>query len=134
MKELGELNLPDDLRYAEDHEWVRLAGDKVVVGVSDYAQDRLGDITYVEIPQVGDAFKKGESCGTLESVKAVADLFIPLSGEILAVNDALAESPGLVNEDPYGEGWILEVKPLNAAELDELMDSDAYLLMLERLE
>jgi glycine cleavage system H protein len=134
MKEINELNLPDTVRYAEDHEWVR-AGDGVVrVGISDYAQDQLGDITFVEAPEVGDSFEAGEEFGTLESTKAVSELYMPVGGEISAVNEALEDDPGLINHDPYGDGWIVEIKMSDPSRLDRLMDRDAYLEMLEGME
>ena len=125
MKEMNDLNLPDDLRYAEDHEWAGLEGDKVKVGLSDYAQDQLQAIVYVELPQVGDSFKKGEPFGVVESVKAVVDCYMPLGGEIIAVNTALVDSPGLVNESPYDEGWMIDVKPNDLNEMDILYTSDS---------
>lgn len=134
MKEIDELNLPDDVRYAEDHEWIRSEGDKVRIGISDYAQDQLGDIVFVELPQSGDTFEKGEEFGTVESVKAVSELYIPIGGEILSVNTALEESPDLVNQSPYNDGWMIEVKPSNSAELEALITRDAYLEMLKDLE
>lgn len=130
MKDMKELVLPDDLRYAEDHEWALLDGDVATVGVSDYAQDQLGDITYVELPAIGDIYRKGEEFGTLESTKAVSEVFMPLSGEVVEVNEALGESPGLVNSDPYGEGWLIKVKPDDPTELDALMTADEYGAML----
>ncbi|MFH1113738.1 MAG: glycine cleavage system protein GcvH, partial [Pseudomonadota bacterium] len=102
MKKIEELNFPASLRYAEDHEWAVLRDGTVVVGISDYAQDQLGDITYVELPAVGDSLEQGDEFGTLESVKAVSELFMPVGGDIVAVNEDLGESPGLINEDPYG--------------------------------
>jgi len=134
MTQISKLNFPDDVRYAKDHEWARLEGDKVRVGISDYAQDQLGDITYVELPAVGDSFKRGAQFGTVESTKAVADLFMPAGGEVLAVNEALRESPELLNRDPYGEGWIVDVKPERLAEMDELMTRSDYVAMLGRTE
>lgn len=134
MKEIDELNLPDDVRYAEDHEWIRYEGDKVRIGISDYAQDQLGDIVFVELPQSGDTFEKGEEFGTVESVKAVSELYMPIGGEILSVNTALEESPDLVNQSPYNDGWMIEVKPSNSAELEALITRDAYLEMLKGLE
>jgi glycine cleavage system H protein len=132
MKEINELSLPEDVRYSNDHEWARnLDGAKVRVGITDYAQDQLGDIVFVEVPEVGATFEKGEEFGTLESVKAVAQMYIPVGGKILAVNEALEESPGLVNQAPYNDGWILEMEPTNPSEMDELMDKDAYLEMLK---
>jgi len=130
MKELGELNLPDDLRYAEDHEWARLEVDKVRVGIDDYAQDQLGDIVFVELPQVGDTFKQGEEFATVESVKAVVECYLPVGGEIIAVNTALEESPELMNKSPYGDGWMVEVDPSDPSEMDALMTNIAC---LERL-
>jgi len=134
MKEIGELQSPDDVRYAEDHEWVRSEGEKTRVGISDYAQDQLGDIVYVELPQVGDTFDKGEEFGTVESVKAVAEFYMPIGGEILAVNTAREKSPELVNKSPYGDGWLIEVKPADSAELDTLMTKDVYLQTLKGIE
>lgn len=134
MKDIQDLNLPEDVRYAEDHEWVKPAGENARIGISDYAQDQLGDITYVELPEIGDSFSKGDQFGTLESAKAVGDLFLPISGEITAVNPALAEEPELVNQDPYGGGWIVEVKPADSSELDALMDRNSYLEMLKGIE
>lgn len=134
MKEIGELQLPDDVRYAEDHEWARSEGENTRIGISDYAQDQLGDIVYVELPRVGDTFDKGEEFGTVESVKAVAELYMPIGGEILSVNTALEESPELVNKSPYGDGWLIEVKPADSAELDTLMTRDVYLETLKGIE
>lgn len=125
MKEISELNLPDDIRYAEDHEWARLEGDTVTVGIDDYAQDQLGDIVFVELPQVGDIFKKGEEFATVESVKAVSECYMPTGGEITAVNTALEESPELVNTSPYKDGWFVRVRPSDLSEMDSLMTSDA---------
>ncbi len=134
MKEIDELNLPYDVRYAEDHEWIRYEGDKVRIGISDYAQDQLGDIVFVELPQSGDTFEKGEEFGTVESVKAVSELYMPIGGEIISVNAALEESPDLVNQSPYNDGWMIEVKPSDSAELEALITRDAYLEMLKGLE
>ena len=133
MKEISELILPEDVRYAEDHEWARLEGDKVRIGIDDYAQDQLGDIVFVELPNVGDSFSKGDEFGTVESVKAVAELFIPIGGEVLAVNTELEDAPELVNTSPYEKGWMVEIKPGDPAELDALMDKSAYLKMLQDL-
>ena len=134
MKEISELNLPDNVRYTSEHEWARPEGDAVRVGVTDYAQEQLGDITFVELPQVGDAYNRGDQFGTLESTKAVGDLFMPLTGEVVAVNEALVESPELVNQDPYVAGWIADVKPENPGELEELMTNTEYREMLEGME
>jgi len=131
MKELDELNLPDDLRYAKDHEWTRLEGGKVVIGIDDYAQDQLGDIVFVELPEVGTTFSKGEEFGTVESVKAVSELFMPIGGEVLAINTTLEETPEHVNNQPYENGWMIEIKPSDVAEMDVLMDKEAYIKMLK---
>ena len=127
MKELNELNFPEDVRYAASHEWARSGGDKVKVGISDYAQDQLGDIVFVELPEVGDTLDKGEEFGTVESVKAVSELYMPVAGEIVAINSSLEESPEKVNNAPYGDGWMIEFKADTPPELDDLMDKDAYL-------
>ena len=129
MKELNELHLPDDLRYTDEHEWARLSGDTARIGVSDYAQDQLGDIVFVELPAVGDTIAKGEVFGTLESVKAVSELYLPLSGEVVAVNTALTDAPELINQDPYA-AWIIEVRPSDAGEYDQLLTAAAYLDLL----
>ena len=129
MKELNELHLPDDLRYTDEHEWARLSGDTARIGVSDYAQDQLGDIVFVELPAVGDTLAKGEVFGTLESVKAVSELYLPLSGEVVAVNTALTDAPELINQDPYA-AWIVEVRPTDAGEYDQLLTAAAYLDLL----
>ena len=129
MKELNELHLPDDIRYTDEHEWARLSGDIARIGVSDYAQDQLGDIVFVELPAVGDTLAKGEVFGTLESVKAVSELYLPLSGEVVAVNTALTDAPELINQDPYA-AWIVEVRPTDAGEYDQLLTAAAYLDLL----
>ena len=123
MKEISELIMPDDLRYANDHEWARVEGEKVKVGLDDYAQDQLGDIVFVELPQVGDTFKQGEVFATVESVKAVCECYLPVGGEITAVNTALEESPELINKSSYGDGWMVDVKPNELSEMDKLMTS-----------
>jgi glycine cleavage system H protein len=131
VKEINDLKFPDDVRYTTDHEWARLEGNKIRVGITDYAQDQLGDIVFVETPKVGASFEHGQEFGTLESVKAVAELFIPVSGKIIVVNSNLEDSPGLVNTAPYSEGWIAEVMPDNPSEMDGLMTAEAYLEMLK---
>ncbi len=120
------MNIPDDLQYTPDHEWVRLEGDGATVGITDYAQGELGDIIFVEFPNVGDTFIQGDTFGTIEAVKTVADLFIPLSGEIIAVNTDLEDAPEKVNNDPYGEGWMVKVKLTNPDERDSLLSAAAY--------
>ena len=129
MKELNELHLPDDIRYTDEHEWARISGDTARIGVSDYAQDQLGDIVFVELPAVGDTIARGEVFGTLESVKAVSELYLPLSGEVVAVNTALTDAPELINQDPYA-AWIIEVRPSDAGEYDQLLTAAAYLDLL----
>ena len=131
MKELNELSFPDDVRYAKSHEWARLEGDKIKVGISDYAQDQLGDIVFVELPEVGDTFGKGEEYGTVESVKAVSELYMPVAGEIVAINDTLEDAPEKVNNSPYGDGWMIEVKADTPSEIDDLMDNNAYITTLK---
>ena len=131
MKEISELNLPADIRYTEDHEWARLEEDKVRVGLDDYAQDQLGDIVFVELPQVGDTFNKGEVFATVESVKAVSECYMPVGGEIVSVNNNLEEFPELVNNSPYGEGWFVVINPDNASEMDTLMTNEACLEKLK---
>ena len=131
MKEISELNLPEDVRYSEDHEWIRAEGDTAKIGITDYAQDQLGDIVFVEMPEVGSTFEKGEEFGTLESVKAVSEMYMPVGGEIVAINTALEDEPVLVNQDPYHEGWIIEVKLSDPSELDGLITKDDYLEILK---
>lgn len=129
MKELSELEFPETVRYTEDHEWAAVDGETVRIGVSDYAQDQLGDIVYVEMPEVGDIFEKGDEFGTLESVKAVSEIYMPVGGEVVAVNEALIDTPEMINQDPYG-AWIVEIRPNDAGEYDELMTAEDYLDML----
>jgi glycine cleavage system H protein len=132
MKEINELNVPEDLRYTEQHEWVTSLDENTVrVGITDYAQDQLGDIVYVDLPQKGDSFEKGEEFATVESVKAVSEVYMPIGGEILATNEALEDATDLINTDPYNEGWLIEIKPSDLSELGELMTRDAYLDMLQ---
>jgi len=131
MKEISELAIPDDRRYAEDHEWVKPDGEAAGIGISDYAQDQLGDVVFVELPQVGATFEKGAEFGTVESVKAVSELYMPIGGEVTAVNAALEDAPELVNTDPYEGGWMVRVKPSDTSEIDALMDKAAYLEALK---
>jgi glycine cleavage system H protein len=120
-------NVPDGLRFTEEHEWVRSTDDGVVeVGITEYAQGELGDVVFVELPSVGDRFEKMQVFGTIEAVKAVSELFSPLSGEIVEVNGALDTSPGLVNNDPYGEGWMIRLRLDEPGEVDALLDANAY--------
>jgi len=133
MKEISELNLPDDLKYSEDHEWAQPGGDTIRVGITDYAQDQLGDIVYVDLPRIGDTFTKGDEFGTVESVKAVSELFMPVGGKVVAVNTDLEDSPDLVNQDPYTRGWMVDIKPGDASGIENLMDKGSYLEMLKGL-
>jgi glycine cleavage system H protein len=119
-------NIPDDLHYSKDHEWVRVEGGVAIVGITDFAQDSLGDVVYVELPKVGDEFAANESFGSVESVKAVSEVFSPVSGEIVGTNDALADSPEKVNTDPYGEGWMIRVKLSNPGEVDSMLTAAEY--------
>jgi glycine cleavage system H protein len=130
MKEIDELNLPGDIYYTKDHEWAQRSGGTVKVGISDYAQDQMGDIVFVELPEGGTVFQKGEEFGTLESVKAVSEVYVPISGEIVAVNEALLDAPELLNEAPY-ENWIIEIKPADENQYDELLNRDDYLEILK---
>jgi glycine cleavage system H protein len=125
VKELSELIFKKGLRYTNDHEWVTGSGTTLKIGVSDYAQDQMGDIVYVELPEVGATFDKGDEFGTLESVKAVSELYLPVGGEIVAVNEDLSDSPELINQDSY-TNWIVEIRPSDTSELDQLLTVDAY--------
>lgn len=120
------MNFPDNVRYTKDHEWVRIEGDTAVVGITDFAQRELGDIVYVEVETVGQPLEAGAVFGTVEAVKTVSDLYLPLNGTITELNDKLAGSPELVNTDPYGDGWMVKMKLDNAADIDTLMDAAAY--------
>ena len=131
MKEINELSFPEDVRYAESHEWLKATGDTARIGITDYAQDQLGDIVFVELPDVGESFEKGDEFGTVESVKAVSELYLPASGEIVAINGALEDAPELINNTPFSDGWMIEVKLADSSELDALMDKDAYLSSLK---
>ena len=128
------MNFPDDLRYTREHEWARRKGKNVAVGITEYAQDQLGDVVYLELPDLGDAVKKGESFGVVESTKAVSELFAPVSGKIVEVNDPLADAPETVNEDPYEEGWMVVIEPSDPSELESLMDAKAYQAFVEEQE
>ena len=120
------MNIPEDLKYTKDHEWIRVEGDEAVIGVTDFAQSELGDIVFVEIETEGEELEKEEVFGTVEAVKTVSDLFMPISGEVMAFNEELEDDPEKVNEDPYGEGWMIRVKIADATQLDELLSADDY--------
>lgn len=119
-------DIPDDFRYAPSHEWARVEDDQVTVGISDFAQQSLGDVVYVELPQVGDEVNAGAEACVVESVKAAADVYAPVSGTVVAVNEALEEAPEMVNQDPYGDGWFFKVEPTDLDEMDDLLDADGY--------
>jgi glycine cleavage system H protein len=120
------MSIPDDLKYTKDHEWARQRGNSVQVGITDFAQDQLGDVVFVELPAVGDVVKRGESFGVVESTKAVSELFAPISGKVVEVNDPLVEAPESINEDPYEEGWMIAIEPSDPKELADLLDAKAY--------
>jgi glycine cleavage system H protein len=128
------MNFPEDVRYTKDHEWIRAKGNQFVVGITDFAQDQLGDVVFVELPDVGDLVKKGESFGVVESTKAVSELFAPVSGKVVEVNDPLTDAPETINEDPYEEGWMIVVEPSDAKEVEALMDASAYKAFVEEQE
>mgnify|MGYP001316867644 FL=1 len=119
------MNIPENLKYTKDHEWISIEGDVATVGITDFAQGELGDIVYVEIEKIGENFSKEEVFGTVEAVKTVSDLFMPLTGEIIDINEELNEKPELVNEDPYGEGWMIKIK-VNSSEMSDLLNSEQY--------
>ena len=120
------MNFPQNVKYTNEHEWIRLEGDVAYVGITDYAQEQLGDIVFVDIPTEGETLEAGEVFGTIEVVKTISDLFLPVAGEVVEQNPTLAENPELVNKDPYGEGWLIKMKPANAADLDNLLDAEGY--------
>jgi len=120
------MNFPDDLKYSDDHEWVRVEGDVATIGITDFAQSELGDVVFVEIETEGDDLSKGDTFGTVEAVKTVSDLFMPISGQVIEVNSAIEDAPESVNEDPYGNGWMIKVKLSDTSELDGLMSQADY--------
>ncbi|MBM6757584.1 glycine cleavage system protein GcvH [Bacteroides mediterraneensis] len=120
------MEFPTNIKYTNEHEWIRLEGDIAYVGITDYAQQQLGDIVFIDVPTEGETLEKGETFGTVEVVKTVSDLFLPIGGEVMEVNPQLEEHPELVNQDPYGEGWIIKLKPTNTDEMNELLDAAAY--------
>ena len=120
------MNFPSNVKYTKEHEWIRQEGDVAYVGITDYAQEQLGDIVFVDIQTEGETLEAGETFGTIEVVKTISDLFIPVAGEVLEQNEALADQPELVNKDPYGEGWLIKIKPAADADFDALLDAEAY--------
>ena len=126
MKEISDLNLPDDVKYTESHEWAKIFDGIVTIGLNDYAQDQLGEIVFVELPENGDTFSKGDEFGSVESVKAVSEIYIPISGEIVEINEDLEDAPELVNESCYENGWLVKIQPDDVSQLDDLLDKTAY--------
>ena len=118
------MNFPQNLKYTNEHEWIRVEGDIAYVGITDYAQEQLGDIVFVDIPTVGESLEAGEVFGTIEVVKTISDLFLPVAGEVLEQNEALEENPELVNKDPYGEGWLIKMKPADVKAVEDLLDAE----------
>ena len=120
------MDFPQNLKYTNEHEWIRVEGDIAYVGITDYAQEQLGDIVFVDIPTVGEALEAGEVFGTIEVVKTISDLFLPVAGEVMEQNETLEEYPELVNKDPYGEGWLIKMKPANLKDVEDLLDAEGY--------
>lgn len=120
------MNIPNELKYSQDHEWVKVEGNMVTIGITDYAQSQLGDVVFVELPEAGAELAAGQGLAVVESVKAVSDVYTPISGHIITGNESLADAPELVNQDPYGEGWIVKIEITDSTELAELLDSEAY--------
>lgn len=125
------MEFPDELKYTEEHEWVMVDADIVTIGVSDFAQDQLGDVVFVELPEVGDQLQSGKPFGVIESVKAVSDVYAPVTGEVVEVNDALPDDPEMINNSPYEEGWMLKIRVEDTSVLDALMDADTYQSFIE---
>lgn len=125
------MSTPSDLRYSPSHEWVRVEGDEAVIGITDHAQDQLNDIVYVELPSVGDHFETEQEFGVVESVKSVSDLYMPVAGEVIEVNDALEDAPEAINEDPYGAGWLVRLRLADKSEVERLLSAEAYLETVE---
>jgi len=125
------MNIQENLKYTKDHEWILVEGEEAIIGITDFAQSELGDIVFVEIETVGETLEREEVFGTIEAVKTVSDMFMPVSGEVIAFNEDVESTPELVNEDPYGKGWLIKVKMSKLSELDDLMSSDAYRNMVE---
>jgi len=126
LKKINEMKIPENLKYTNEHEWIKVEGDEVIVGITDFAQSELGDIVYVELETVGDTLEKGEVFGTIEAVKTVSDLYMPISGEVLEKNEKLEDEPELINKDPYGDGWIIKIKISNKEEIEGLLNADDY--------
>ena len=120
------MDFPQNLKYTNEHEWILIEGDIAYVGITDYAQEQLGDIVFVDIPTVGETLEAGETFGTIEVVKTISDLFLPVAGEVMEQNETLEENPELVNKDPYGEGWLIKMKPANLKDVEDLLDAEGY--------
>jgi len=120
------MNIPDSLKYTKDHEWVKINGDEALIGITEFAQKELGDIVFIEVETEGETLEIGDAFGTIEAVKTVSDMFMPVNGDVLEFNAELESNPEIVNKDPYGEGWIIKIKLADTAELDDLLDADAY--------
>ena len=120
------MSIPKDLKYTEDHEWIRVEGEDAYIGITDYAQGELGDVVYVDLPAEGDSFAKSDIFGTIEAVKAASDLYCPISGEIVQINEEVVDAPETINKDPYGSGWMVKIRMSDTSELDDLMDASAY--------
>jgi len=131
VKELSELHFPQELKYSVEHKWVAEEGNVVIIGITDYAQDQLGDVVFVELPSVGDVIEQGSVFGTVESVKAVSELFMPITGEIIEINEALDEKPSLINESPYKNAWMIKVKPLYPEQVLALLENDGYIASIQ---
>lgn len=125
------MNIPENLKYTKDHEWIRVEGDEAVIGITDFAQKELGDIVFIEVETEGETLDIEEAFGTIEAVKTVSDLFMPVSGEVLTVNEALEDAPDTVNNDPYGDGWIIRVKPTDPSQLEDLLTAEQYKAQIE---
>jgi len=132
MKEISDLDLPEEIKYTQDHEWAKQSDNSTVtIGINDYAQDQLGEIVFVELPEVGKTLSQKEEFGTVESVKAVSEIYMPISGQVTAVNSALEDAPELVNQSCYDNGWLIKVTPSDLSQMDDLLDKTAYLDMLK---
>jgi glycine cleavage system H protein len=121
------MTVPTELQYTENHEWVRNDGDVIIIGITEFAAESLGDVVYVQLPEVGNSVSRGETCGEIESTKSVSDLYTPADGQVLEVNEAVKENPSLVNDDPFGNGWLFKLRP---TALDDLLDADSYLALI----
>lgn len=120
------MNIPQELKYTKDHEWIKVEGDEAIIGITDFAQGELGDVVFVEVETVGETIAKEEVFGTIEAVKTVSDLYMPVDGEVLELNEKVEDDPEIVNKDPYGDGWIIKIKIADTAQLDDLLSADAY--------